>query len=59
MLSILYLFLAFEGAMLIAAAIYVGPLTTAHDRRTQAVMIKPELPRAVAIPTKWRRERGE
>lgn len=54
MLSILYLFLAFEAAMLIAAAIYVSPLGA---RRIDAPPVV--LPMAICKPTKWRRDHGE
>lgn len=58
MLSLFVLFLVFEAAFLIAAAIYVR-IPGTRDRRAPVVMVRPELPRAVAIPAAWRRGRGE
>lgn len=55
MLSIFVLFLCIEGLMLIASMLYVSPLISRGSRRVDAPPVMAPLPKAVAIPTAYRR----
>lgn len=59
MLTAFIIFLALEAAMLVASCIYVSPLIARGAKRTDVapVVVTPQLPRAVAVPTAWRKER--
>lgn len=58
MTTLFIAFLVLELLALVVCAVYVR-LPTPGARSTQAapIVVAPQLPRAVAIPTAWRRDR--